>query len=130
MSDAIITPLPRPTLPRTPGLYSEKPDPRTWGDLWMLTDTGWWHSGRVVATHGVPARLHRVSVVADASARPLNHTESQLISRAVEAWAWARREEGRENDRTGTRDTAQGFYAQADQAQGVLNLIPWLRVTG
>lgn len=131
MSDAIITPLPRPTLPKTPGLYSEKLDPRTWGDLWMLTDTGWWRQGRSVADHGVPANLRPVGVVPTApTVRPLTSVEEQLISRAVEAWAYRMRAEGREADGFGHRDEAHGHYRQADEAQAVLNLLPWMRVTG
>lgn len=122
--------LPRLNLPQQPGLYTEKSDPRTWGDLWMLTDTGWWHAGRRIADHGVPARLHPVGVLPDTpAARPLNQVETQLISRAVEAWAYRVRAEGRNLDLPGLRDEAHGHYAQADQAQAVLNLLPWMRVT-
>ena len=67
---------------------------------------------------------------ADPAGRPLSQVEEQLIARAVEAWAWRARAEGRDLDVPGSRDEAHGFYAQADQAQAVLNLLPWLRVTG
>jgi hypothetical protein len=62
--------------------------------------------------------------------RPLNSVEEQLIARAVEAWAHRMRAEGRDIDGPDTRDEARGYYAQADQAQAVLNLLPWMRVTG
>lgn len=62
-------------------------------------------------------------------ARPLNAQEEQLLSRALEGWAWRVRDEGREHDADGNHDLAHSFYRMADQAQDMLNKLPWLRVT-
>lgn len=61
--------------------------------------------------------------------RPLNATEEQLLSRALEAYAWRSRREGREHDNDGNRDLAHSFYRTADDTQNILNILPWLRVT-
>ena len=60
--------------------------------------------------------------------RPLDDTEAQLLSRALEAWAYRARNEGREHDRDGNRDEARAFYRMADQAQEMLDTLGWLRV--
>jgi len=60
--------------------------------------------------------------------RPLDEQEQQLLSRALEAWAYRARNEGRQLDKTGSRDQAHAFYRMADQAQNMLDTLGWLRV--
>ena len=60
--------------------------------------------------------------------RELNDDETQLLSRALESYAYRARAEGREHDKTGSRDEAHAFYLIADQAQAMLDTLGWLRV--
>ena len=60
--------------------------------------------------------------------RALDEHEQQLLSRALEAWAYRARTEGRELDQVGKRDEAHAFYRMADQAQEMLDTLGWLRV--
>lgn len=60
--------------------------------------------------------------------RALNDDEQQLLSRALESYAYRARNEGREHDKTGSRDEAHAFYRIADQAQAMLDTLGWLRV--
>lgn len=60
--------------------------------------------------------------------RELNDDETQLLSRALESYAYRARAEGREHDKTGSRDEAHAFYRMSDQAQAMLDTLGWLRV--
>lgn len=60
--------------------------------------------------------------------RPLDEQEQQLLSRALESYAYRVRTEGREHDQVGNRDEAHAFYRMADQAQAMLDTLGWLRV--
>lgn len=60
--------------------------------------------------------------------RPLSNTEGQLLSRALESYAYRARNEGRKLDDADSRDEAHAFYRMADQAQDLLNRVSWMRV--
>lgn len=61
--------------------------------------------------------------------RNLRDQEQQLMSRALETWAWRARKEARELDKAGEPDAAHAFYQQADHADRLIELLPWMRMT-
>lgn len=60
-------------------------------------------------------------------ARPLDEADEQLISRALEAWAWRARREADNLTNDGMDDEASVFSILAERADGIIQRVPWLR---